>query len=216
MINPSVSTSFATNNGSWTVTSKKVSLKAITLSNDRQKINDREGNPIEIGVVVIWKVINATKAVFEVDNYGTYVSTQSDAAIRNVARQYPYDMSEDGDETSLRGSSNKVSEELRAELQSRVEFAGIEIIETRIAHLAYAQEIASAMLQRQQAKAVIHARQKIVEGAVGMVEMALKRLSDENIVVLDDERKAAMVSNLLVVLCSNRDAQPIVNSGSLY
>ena len=201
---------------SWTAPNRKVSLKAITLSNERQKINDREGNPIEIGVVVIWKVINATKAVFEVDNYNSYVSIQSDAAIRNVSRQYPYDISEDGEETSLRGSSSKVAEELRAELQNRVEFAGIEIIETRIAHLAYAPEIAAAMLQRQQAKAVIDAKQKIVEGAVGMVEMALRKLSEGNIVDLDDERKAAMVSNLLVVLCGNRDARPIVNSGSLY
>ena len=201
---------------SWTAPNRKVSLKAITLSNERQKINDREGNPIEIGVVVIWRVINSTKAVFEVDDYNAYVSIQSDAAIRNVSRQYPYDISEDGEETSLRGSSSKVAEELRTELQSRVEFAGIEIIETRIAHLAYAPEIAAAMLQRQQAKAVIDAKQKIVEGAVGMVEMALRKLSEGNIVDLDDERKAAMVSNLLVVLCGNRDAQPIVNSGSLY
>jgi len=200
----------------WNIPNRKVSLRAITLSNERQKINDREGNPIEIGVVVIWRITNATKAVFEVDNYSAYVSTQSDAAIRNVARQYPYDISEDGEETSLRGSSSKVAEELRTELQSRVEFAGIEIIETRIAHLAYAPEIAAAMLQRQQAKAVIDAKQKIVEGAVGMVEMALRKLSEGNIVDLDDERKATMVSNLLVVLCGNRDAQPIVNSGSLY
>jgi regulator of protease activity HflC (stomatin/prohibitin superfamily) len=195
---------------------KKVSLKATTLSNDKQKINDREGNPIEIGVVVIWRVLNPTKAVFEVDNYKAYVSTQCDAAIRDIARQYPYDVSEEGDEKSLRGSSNAVADELKKDLQGRVSFAGIEIMEARIAHLAYAPEIAAAMLQRQQASAVIAARQKIVEGAVGMVEMALNKLSEQNIVTLDDERKAAMVSNLLVVLCGNRDAQPIVNSGSIY
>jgi len=195
---------------------KKVSLKATTLDNDKQKINDREGNPIDVGVVVIWKVVNATKAVFEVDNYKAYVSIQCDAALRHVARQYPYDASEEGEEMSLRGSSNQVADELKKELQDRVLFAGIEIIETRITNLAYSQEIAAAMLQRQQANAIIAARQKIVEGAVGMVEMALHKLSENNIVTLDEERKAAMVSNLLVVLCGNRDAQPIVNSGSLY
>lgn len=199
-----------------TIGRKKISLKATTLSNDKQKINDREGNPIEIGVVVIWRVINATKAVFEVDNYKSYVSIQCDAAIRQAARQYPYDISEEGDEKSLRGSSSEVADELKKELQARVSFAGIEIIETRIAHLAYAQEIAAAMLQRQQAGAVIAARQKIVEGAVGMVEMALNKLSENNILTLDDERKASMVSNLLVVLCGNRDAQPIINSGTIY
>ncbi|MEG1686481.1 MAG: SPFH domain-containing protein [Angelakisella sp.] len=196
--------------------SKKISMKAITLNNDKQKVNDREGNPIEIGVIVIWKVFNATKAVFEVDNYKTYVSTQTDASIRQVARQYPYDISEDGDEKSLRGSSSEVAAELKRDLQGRVEMAGIEIIEARIAHLAYAPEIAAAMLQRQQASAIIAARQKIVEGAVGMVEMALNKLSENHIVTLDDERKAAMVSNLLVVLCGNKDAQPIVNSGTIY
>ena len=195
---------------------KKVSLKATTLNNDKQKINDREGNPIDIGVVVIWRVVNATKAVFEVDNYKDYVSIQCDAAIRQVARQYPYDVSEDGDERSLRASSSEVAGELKKDLQNRVAIAGIEVIEARITHLAYAQEIAAAMLQRQQASAVIAARQKIVEGAVGMVEMALNKLADNGIVTLDDERKAAMVSNLLVVLCGNKDAQPIVNSGTIY
>jgi len=195
---------------------RKVSLKATTLNNEKQKINDREGNPIDIGVVVIWRVVNATKAVFEVDNYKTYISIQCDAAIRQVARQYPYDVSEEGDEKSLRGSSSQVAEELKKELQSRVQLAGVEIMETRIAHLAYAQEIAAVMLQRQQASAIIAARQKIVEGAVGMVEMALQKLSENGIVTLDEERKAAMVSNLLVVLCGNKDAQPIVNSGSIY
>ncbi|MFV0552843.1 MAG: SPFH domain-containing protein [Anaerorhabdus sp.] len=196
--------------------SKKVSLKAMTLNNDKQKVNDCEGNPIEIGVIVIWKVVNATKAVFEVDNYIRYISTQCDASIRQVARQYPYDISDEGDEKSLRGSSQEVAIELQKEIQKRVEFAGIEILEARIAHLAYAPEIAAAMLQRQQATAIIAARQKIVEGAVGMVEMALTKLNENNIVELDDERKAQMVSNLLVVLCGNKDAQPIVNSGSIY
>lgn len=188
----------------------------MTLSNDKQKVNDSEGNPIEIGVVVIWKVVNATKAVFEVDNFKVYISTQCDASIRQVARQYPYDISDDGDEKSLRGSASEVANELQKEIQKRVEFAGVEIIEARIAHLAYAPEIAAAMLQRQQASAIIAARQKIVEGAVGMVDMALRKLADNGIVELDNERKAQMVANLLVVLCGNKDAQPIVNSGSIY
>jgi regulator of protease activity HflC (stomatin/prohibitin superfamily) len=196
--------------------SKKISLKAITLNNAKQKVNDLDGNPIEIGVVVIWKVVNASKAVFNVDNYISFVSTQCDSAIRQVARSYPYDVSTEGDEKSLRGSSREIAEVLKQELQGRTEYAGIEILEARISHLAYAPEIAAAMLQRQQASALIDARQKIVEGAVGMVEMALNKLSENNIVVLDDERKAQMVSNLLVVLCGNKDAQPIVNSGSIY
>jgi len=212
---PSGGVEMSLQEASASVRSKKISLKAITLDNNRQKINDSDGNPIDIGVVVIWRVANATKAVFEVDNYKEYISTQCDAAIRNVARKYPYDISED-DERSLRGSSSEVADELKRDLQSRVEIAGIEIIETRISHLAYAQEIAAAMLQRQQAAAVVEAKQKIVEGAVGMVEMALNKLSEKNIVTLDDERKAAMVSNLMVVLCGSRDAQPIVNSGSIY
>ena len=195
---------------------RKVSLKAMTLNNERQKINDRDGNPIDIGVVVIWRVVNATQAVFEVDNYKDYVSVQADAAIRQIARLYPYDISEEGDERSLRGSASAVADELKLELQERVKIAGIEVLETRIAHLAYAQEIAAAMLQRQQADALIAARQKIVDGAVGMVEMALERLAKNDVVRLDDERKAAMVSNLLVVLCGSKDAQPIVNSGTLY
>lgn len=194
---------------------KKVSLKATTLNNEKQKVNDLDGNPIEIGVIVIWKVVEPAKAVFNVDNYITYVSTQCDSAIRQVARSYPYDMSED-DEKSLRGSSQEIAEVLKQELQTRTEIAGIEIMEARISHLAYAPEIAAAMLQRQQASAIIAARQKIVEGAVGMVEMALNSLSEKNVVELDDERKAQMVSNLLVVLCGNKDAQPIVNSGSIY
>ncbi len=212
--------------GSVTVTSngtsipmppgKKVSTKAVTLNNEKQKVNDNDGNPIEIGVIVIYRVVNATKAVFEVDNYAQYVSTQSDASIRQVARQFPYDISGDEDEFSLRGSSTEVAEVLKKDLQGRVDFAGIEILEARIAHLAYAQEIAAAMLQRQQAKAIIDARQQIVEGAVGMVKMALTQLENDGLVELDEERKAAMVSNLLVVLCANKDTQPVVNSGSIY
>ena len=194
---------------------RKLSLKAMTLSNDKQKVNDEEGNPIEISVVVIWRITNTARAVFNVDNYLSYLSTQCDAAIRQVARQYPYDVSSNGDEKSLRGSAQEIADVLRGELQSRVEIAGIEIAEARISHLAYAPEIAAAMLQRQQASAIIAARQKIVEGAVSMVKMALDKLSDEKIVELDDEKKAQMVSNLLVVLCGNKDAQPVVNSGNI-
>lgn len=198
---------------------KCVSLKAMTLNNNKQKVNDKLGNPIEIGVVVIWKVINSSKAVFNVDNYMEFLSIQADSALRNIVRLYPYDISNDvdnADELSLRGSSQEVALKLQKELQEKVEIAGIEIIETRITHLAYAPEIAAAMLQRQQASAIIDARKLIVEGAVGMVEMALNQLNENNIVQLDDERRAAMVSNLLVVLCGNKDAQPIVNSGSIY
>ena len=195
---------------------KKLSLKAMTLNNEKQKVNDEEGNPIEISVVVIWRIMNTARAVFNVDNYMAYLSTQCDAAIRQVARQYPYDVSSNGDERSLRGSAQEVADILKGEIQSRADMAGIEILEARISHLAYSPEIAAAMLQRQQASAIIAARQKIVEGAVSMVKMALDKLSDEQIVELDDERKAQMVSNLLVVLCGNKDAQPIVNSGSIY
>ena len=195
---------------------KKVSLKAMTLNNEKQKVNDQLGNPIIIGVVVIWKVVDATKAVFNVDNYKTFLSIQCDSTIRNVARLYPYDVSEDGEEKSLRGSSQEIADKLKEELQSRVDISGVEVAEVRITHLSYAPEIAAAMLQRQQAEAIIAARKKIVEGAVSMVEMALTNLSENNIVTLDEERKAAMVSNLLVVLCGNKDAQPIVNSGSIY
>lgn len=201
---------------SATAIGKKLSIKAMTLNNEKQKVNDEDGNPIEISVVVIWRIVDTAKAVFAVDNYATFISTQCDSAIRQVARQYPYDVSNDGDEKSLRGSSNEIANVLKDELQSRVDDAGLEIMDARINNLAYATEIASAMLQRQQAAAVIAARQKIVDGAVSMVEMALKKLSDNKIVELDDERKAAMVSNLLVILCGNRDAQPIVNSGSIY
>lgn len=197
-------------------TSKKVSLKTMTLDNQKQKVNDELGNPIEIGTVVIWRVENATKAVLNVENYKRYLSIQCDAITRNAARRYPYDAAEGIDERSLRGSSQEVADIMKEELQEKVRDAGIQIIEVRITHLSYAPEIASAMLQRQQAAAIIDARQKIVDGAVSMVEMALDKLSEHDIVELDEERKAAMVSNLLVVLCGNKDAQPIVNSGSLY
>ncbi len=195
--------------------SRKISLKTMTHDNKKQKINDLLGNPIEVGIVVTWRVVNTAKAVFNVDNFTTFLSIQADSTLRDVARLYPYD-STDTDEKTLRGSSVEVSEKLKALLQERVEVAGLEIIEARITHLAYAQEIAAAMLQRQQATAIIEARQKIVDGAVGMVEMALQKLSDSKVCELDEERKAQMVSNLLVVLCGNKDAQPIVNSGSIY
>ena len=195
---------------------KKVSLRMMTLDNKKQKVNDLLGNPVEIGAVVIWRVVDPTKAVINVENYKNYLSIQCDAIIRNTARQYPYDTNEGGDEKSLRGSSQEIADIMSQELQKKTEDAGIQIEEVRITHLAYAPEIASAMLQRQQAAAIIDARQKIVEGAVGMVEMALHTLNENDIVDLDEERKAAMVSNLLVVLCGNKEAQPIVNSGSLY
>ena len=203
---------------------KKISLKAMTLSNSRQKINDCLGNPIEIGIAVIWRVTDTAKAVFNVDNYKEYLSLQCDSAVRNIVRIYPYDVAPgvdttgDGveDDGSLRGSSELVASRIRDEIQLKVAEAGIEILEARITYLAYAPEIAAVMLQRQQASAIIDARKMIVDGAVGMVEMALEKLNENNIVQLDEERKAAMVSNLLVVLCGNKDAQPIVNSGSLY
>ena len=204
--------------------SKKISLKIMTLNNARQKINDCLGNPIEIGIAVMWRVTDTAAAVFNVDNYKEYLSLQCDAALRNIVRIYPYDVAPgidttgDGqaDEGSLRGSSEVVAGRIRDEIQAKVADAGLEIIEARITYLAYAPEIAAVMLQRQQASAIIDARKMIVEGAVGMVEMALERLSENNTVELDEERKAAMVSNLLVVLCGNHDAQPVVNSGSLY
>ena len=204
--------------------SKKISLKVMTLNNSKQKINDCLGNPIEIGIAVTWRVVNTAKAVFEVDNYKEFLSLQCDSALRDIVRIYPYDVAPnvdttgDGvaDEGSLRGSSEIVAARIRDEIQDRVEEAGMEIIEARITYLAYATEIAAVMLQRQQASAIIDARKMIVDGAVGMVEMALERLNENHTVELDEERKAAMVSNLLVVLCGNRDAQPVVNSGSLY
>ena len=206
------------------MTNKKISLKVMTLNNSRQKINDCLGNPVEIGIAVMWEVTDTAKAVFNVDNYKEYLSLQCDSAVRNIVRMYPYDVAEnvdttgDGmaDEGSLRGSSEVVAERIRKEIQSKVTDAGLNIIEARITYLAYAPEIAAVMLQRQQASAIIDARKMIVDGAVGMVEMALDRLSEKQVVELDEERKAAMVSNLLVVLCGNKDAQPIVNSGSLY
>ena len=204
--------------------SKKISLKDMTLSNSRQKINDCLGNPVEIGIAVIWRVTDTAKAVFNVDNFKEYLSLQCDSALRDIVRLYPYDVAPgvdttgDGiaDEGSLRGSSETVARRIRDEIQQKVSKAGIEIVEARITYLAYAPEIAAVMLQRQQASAIIDARKMIVDGAVGMVEMALERLSENNTVQLDEERKAAMVSNLLVVLCGNKDAQPVVNSGSLY
>lgn len=204
--------------------SKKISLKVMTLNNAKQKINDVLGNPVEIGVAVTWKVTDTAKAVFNVDNYKEYLSLMCDTAVRDIVRIYPYDIAPNIDTTgdgqaddgSLRGSSRIVAERIRKEIQKSVDNAGIEIIDARITYLAYAQEIAAVMLQRQQASAIIDARKMIVDGAVGMVELALEKLKKDDVVELDAERKAAMVSNLMVVLCGNHDAQPIVNSGSLY
>lgn len=192
---------------------KAISLKVMTLNNEKQKINDLLGNPIIIGIVVIWRVVNTAKAVFNVDNYMEYLSIQCDSALRNIVRNYPYDSSGDNAEMTLRGSSQEIAEKLKAEIQEKVEVAGLEILEVGITHLAYAPEIAVAMLQRQQAAAIVDARQMIVEGAVGTVEMALERMKEKGI-ELDEDRKAAMISNLLVVLCGNRDVQPVVNSGA--
>lgn len=205
-------------------TTKKISLKIMTLSNNKQKINDCLGNPIEIGIAVTWRITDTAKAVFNVDNYKEFLSLQCDASLRNIVRLYPYDVAPNVDTTgdgladdgSLRGSSDLVAARIRDEIDERVKEAGIEVVEARITYLAYATEIAAVMLQRQQASAIIDARKMIVDGAVGMVEMALERLAANGTVELDEERKAAMVSNLLVVLCGNRDATPIVNSGSLY
>ena len=196
----------------------------MTLNNSRQKINDCLGNPVEIGIAVTWRVVDTAKAVFNVDNFKEYLSLQCDAALRNIVRLYPYDVAPNVDTTgdgladdgSLRGSSEIVAGRIKEEIQARVDEAGIEIVEARITYLAYATEIAAVMLQRQQASAIIDARRMIVDGAVGMVEMALERLEQNTDIKLDEERRAAMVSNLLVVLCGNRDAQPIVNTGSLY
>ena len=220
----SVTENGGTSNVTITTESNKISLKVMTLNNSRQKINDCLGNPVEIGIAVIWRVVDTAAAVFNVDNYKEFLSLQCDSALRNVVRIYPYDVAPgvdttgDGiaDEGSLRGSSEVVAARIRDEIQSRVNEAGIEIIEARITYLAYAPEIAAVMLQRQQASAIIDARRMIVDGAVGMVEMALERLAENDTVKLDEERKAAMVSNLLVVLCGNKDAQPVVNSGSIY
>ena len=206
------------------MTNNKISLKIMTLNNARQKVNDVLGNPVEIGIAVMWRVVDTAKAVFDVDNFKEYLSLQCDSALRNIVRIYPYDVAPnidttgDGmaDEGSLRGSSEIVAERIKQEIQSKVWNAGIEILEAKITYLAYAPEIAAVMLQRQQASAIIDARKMIVDGAVGMVEMALDRLKENDVIELDDERKAAMVSNLLVVLCGNHDAQPVVNSGTLY
>lgn len=218
--------SFAAGHSSTSLESlnRKISLKIMTLNNSRQKINDCLGNPVEIGVAVMWRVADTAKAVFQVDNYKEYLSLQCDTAVRNIVRIYPYDVAPnvdttgDGiaDEGSLRGSSEVVAARIRDEIQQKVAGAGLEVLEARITYLAYAPEIAAVMLQRQQASAIIDARKMIVDGAVGMVEMALDRLKENQTVALDEERKAAMVSNLLVVLCGNHDAQPVVNSGSLY
>ncbi|MBQ3104780.1 MAG: SPFH domain-containing protein [Lachnospiraceae bacterium] len=220
----SAGTSRSSGSVSFEMPTKKISLKVMTLNNARQKINDCLGNPVEIGIAVTWRITDTARAVFHVDNYKEFLSLQCDSALRDIVRIYPYDTAPDIDTTgdgmaddgSLRGSSEVVAGRIREEIQSRVSQAGIEILEARITHLAYAPEIAAVMLQRQQASAIIDARKMIVDGAVGMVEMALERLNDNQVVTLDEERKAAMVSNLLVVLCGNRDAQPIVNSGSLY
>ena len=200
---------------------RRISLKIMTLNNNRQKINDCLGNPVEIGIAVTWRVVDTAKAVFNVDNYKEFLSLQCDAALRNVVRIYPYDVAPnvdttgDGvpDEGSLRGSSEVVSARIKDEIQERVNEAGIEIVEARITYLAYAPEIAAAMLQRQQATAIVDARKMIVDGAVGMVEMALDRLQEKGTVALDDVQRATLVSNLLVVLCGNRDVQPVINSG---
>ena len=202
----------------------RISMKVMTLNNSRQKINDCLGNPVEISIAVMWRVVDTAKAVFDVDNYKEYLSLQCDSALRDIVRLYPYDVAPnvdttgDGiaDEGSLRGSSETVASRIKDEIQKKVADAGLEILEARITYLAYAPEIAAVMLQRQQASAIIDARKMIVDGAVGMVEMALEQLNEKNVVELDEERKAAMVSNLLVVLCGNHDTQPIVNTGTLY
>ena len=220
----SIPTTTKINSNSIEFTNKKISLKIMTLNNCRQKINDCLGNPVEIGIAVTWRIVDTAKAVFHVDNYKEFLSLQCDSAVRDIVRIYPYDVAPNVDTTgdgmaddgSLRGSSEVVVRRIREELQRRVQEAGIEIVEARITYLAYATEIAAVMLQRQQASAIIDARKMIVDGAVGMVEMALERLNENQVVTLDEERKAAMVSNLLVVLCGNHDAQPVVNSGSLY
>ena len=193
----------------------KLSLRVRNFESGQLKVNDSEGNPIDIAAVVVWRVVETAEAMFEVDDYEHYVRVQTEAALRNAATSYPYDSHEDH-VTSLRGSTGVVAEHLKVEVQQRLEKAGVEVLEARISHLAYAQEIAAAMLQRQQAGAIIAARQRIVEGAVGMVEMALQMLSHKGIVTLDEERKAAMVSNLLVVLCGSKDAQPVVNTGTIH
>ncbi|GHV40737.1 membrane protein [Clostridia bacterium] len=215
---PSSFSAISINDFSSVIKPRRLSLKAMTLNNDRQKINDKLGNPIIIGIVVIWRVVDTAKAMFNVENFAEFLSIQADSALRATVRLYPYDETDDDDksEKSLRSSSDEVSGKIKELLQRNVEVAGLEVIDARITQLAYAPEIAAAMLQRQQASAMVDARQLIVEGAVGMVEMALTRLKEQGVVDLDEERKAVMVSNLMVVLCGNRDAQPVINSGSLY
>jgi len=195
---------------------RRISLRVRNFESGKLKVNDLDGNPIEIAAVVVWKVVDTAEAVFEVDNYDNYVHVQSESALRNMASSYPYDGHDDAAVMSLRGNTTAIADHLRKEIQDRLARAGVEVIEARISHLAYAPEIAAAMLQRQQAGAIIAARSRIVEGAVGMVEMALDLLSKKNVVELDEERKAAMVSNLLVVLCGERNTQPIVNAGTLH
>lgn len=194
---------------------RRISLRIRNFETARLKVNDHDGNPIEIAAVVVWRVVETAEAVFQVNNYEDFLHVQSESAVRNLATSYPYDVHEEG-QLSLRMSAGNIAHQLRQEIQDRLSKAGVEVIEARISHLAYAPEIANAMLRRQQASAIIAARQKIVEGAVGMVEMALDLLNEKRVVELDEERKAAMVSNLLVVLCSDRDAQPVVNAGTLY
>ncbi len=194
---------------------QKVSLRVRNFESSKMKVNDNAGNPVEIAAVVVWKVVDSAEAVFEVDNYENFVSIQSESAIRHLASSYAYDAGND-EAISLRSSTDEVTELLKQEIQARLNKAGVQVLEARISHLAYAPEIASAMLQRQQAAAIVAARQQIVEGAVGMVEMALQRLSERNVIELDDERKAAMVSNLLVVLCGDHHVQPVINAGSLH
>lgn len=194
---------------------KKVSLRIRNFNSQKIKVNDLHGNPIEIGAVVVWRVIDSAKAVFDVENYEQFVDIQSETAIRQLASEYPYDVTEE-DKPSLRGTPQLIADSLKNTLQARLEVAGVEILESRISHLAYAQEIAQAMLRRQQAQAIIAARQKIVEGAVGMVEMALKMLSEQKIVTLDEDKKATMVNNLMVALVSESEAQPVINTGTLY
>ncbi|MBI5838184.1 MAG: SPFH domain-containing protein [Candidatus Eisenbacteria bacterium] len=205
--------------GFWWVnpftTRKRISLRIRNFESAKLKVNDHDGNPIEIAAVVVWKVVESAEAAFEVDNYENFVTVQSEAALRNLSTTHPYDTHVDG-ETSLRGNTAEIAEQLKKEIQDRLSKAGVQVIESRISHLAYAPEIASAMLQRQQAGAIIAARTRIVEGAVSMVEMALEKLAEKKTVTLDEDRKAAMVSNLLVVLCSDRHAQPVVNTGTLY
>jgi regulator of protease activity HflC (stomatin/prohibitin superfamily) len=196
-------------------TKRRLSLRVRNFESGRLKVNDTDGNPVEIAAVVVWRVVDSAEACFEVDDYENYVHVQSEAALRNLATRYPYDTHQD-DQVSLRGNTAAVAADLKAEIQDRLAKAGVQVVEARISHLAYAPEIAAVMLRRQQAAAIIAARQRIVEGAVGMVDMALGLLSKSNLVQLDEERKAAMVSNLLVVLCADREAQPVVNTGTLY